>query len=205
MAATPSGQACGWAVLAAAVAAATMAGGCHTPHQCPWLQGATGGNIPSPLPPEGASYDVVGYRDGIRFYVVRYNDKLYRGGDIRSAEGARALEDLGIQTVVSITPNDKERRLAEEHGFQLVEIPFGWYSMNASHLDRFLEAMDAAEGPVYVHSKFGINRAGILAAHYRAHREGWSVEKALDEYWRLDANRFDTVHLVKVLKANAPG
>jgi hypothetical protein len=46
-------------------------------------------------------------------------------------------------------------------------------------------------------------RAAILVAHYRVHREGWTVEKALDEYYRLDANYWDSLDLVKVLKENA--
>jgi hypothetical protein len=46
-------------------------------------------------------------------------------------------------------------------------------------------------------------RAGILAAHWRIHRENWPVQKALDEYFRLDANTWDSVNLVDVLKANA--
>ena len=84
-----------------------------------------------------------------------------------------------------------------------MEIPFGWYDMKKGHLDRFLAAVDQGPAPIYVHCMGGDLRAGILAAHYRIHREGWTVKQALDEYYRLDANYWDSVDLVKVLKENA--
>jgi len=187
-------------VVLGLAAGMTVPAGCHSPHQCPILQGLTGGRIPSPLPPAGDTYTVVGYRDGIRFYVVKYNDQFYRGGDLLDRRGAEALKALGIKTIISVSPDDQERALAKEFGFGLVEIPFGWNDMSQDHLDRFLAATRGSPGPFYVHDTFGINQAGILLAHYRIHVERWSVEKALDEYWRLDANFWDSIHMVQVLK-----
>ena len=69
--------------------------------------------------------------------------------------------------------------------------------------DLFLAAVDAGPTPVYVHCMGGDLRAGILAAHYRIHREGWTFDRAIEEYRRLDANYWDSLDLVKVLKENA--
>ena len=182
----------------------TTATGCHTPHQCPILQGLTGGRIPAPLPPPGDSYTVVGYREGLRFYIIQYNQTLYRGGDVLSREGADALKALGIKTIIAVTPSDQERALAKEYGFALVEIPFGLNDLKKGHLDRFLAAVEKNPGPFYVHCFGGDLRAGILLAHYRIHREGWTFDRALDEYRRLDANYWDSLGLVQVLKDNAP-
>jgi protein tyrosine phosphatase (PTP) superfamily phosphohydrolase (DUF442 family) len=192
-----------WILAAALAIAATSLAGCHTPHQCPILQGMSGWNIPSPLPPSGDTYKVIGYRDGIRFYVVQYNDKLYRAGDIRSAKGAEALKQLGIKTVITATPDDLQRSLAKQYDLKFVEIPFGWSDMTAGHLQQFLQAVDAGPSPICVCSRTGTLRAGILLAHYRVHREGWTVDKAIKEYYRLDANYWDSKHMVKVLKENA--
>jgi len=188
---------------AAMIALAMTAAGCHTPSQCPYLQTLTGGNIPAPLPQPGDTYKVVGYRDGIRFYVVQYNDRLYRGGDIRSQAGMEALKALGIKTIISVTPTDQERAWAKDYGMKYVEIPFGWFDMKKEHLDKFLAAADAGPAPIFVKCFGGDLRAGILAAHWRIHRENWPVQKALDEYFRLDANTWDAMILVDVLKANA--
>ena len=190
-------------LLAAVFAVSAAAIGCHTPWQCPILQPMFGGRIPAPLPPAGDTYKVVGYRPGIRFYVIQYNDKIYRGGDILSREGADALKALGIKTIVAVTPTSEERALAKEYGFTLVEIPFGQDDMTKAHLDRFLDAVEKCPAPVYVHCFGGDLRAAILVANYRIHREGWSFDKALDEYRRLDANYWDSLHLVEVVKDNA--
>jgi protein tyrosine phosphatase (PTP) superfamily phosphohydrolase (DUF442 family) len=195
--------------LAAAVLLALLAGlsatsvACHTPHQCPYLQTITGGGIPAPLPPEGATYKVVGYREGIRFYVIQYNDRLYRGGDILSRQGMDALKALGIKTIISVTPRDEERAWAREYGMKYVEIPFGWFDLKKEQLDQFLAAADAGPPPIFVKCFTGDLRTGILAAHWRIHREGWTFEKAIEEYRQLDANYWDSLILVDVLKANA--
>lgn len=190
-----------WAALAAL--AASLLAGCHTVHQCPILQGMTGGRIPSPLPRDGDSYDVVGYRDGVRFYVIRYDDKLYRSGDILEREGMGAVKALGVWTIVSATPRDAERAWAREMGLEYVELPFGWHTLERADLDRFLAVMDSAAGPVLVKSYLGINQAGILAAYWRVQRQGWSVKKALDEFYRLDGNYWDSVDMIKVMKQAA--
>lgn len=191
-------------ILAAGIAIVVVSmAGCHTVHQCPILQGMSGWSIPSPLPPAGDTYTVVGKREGIRFYVVQYNDKLFRAGDIRSAKGAEALQQLGIKTVITATPDDKQRAWAGQYGMKFVEIPFGWSNMTAEHLKQFLQAVDAGPAPICVCSRSGTLRAGILLAHYRIHREGWDVDKAIKEYYRLDANYWDSKHLVKILKENA--
>jgi len=180
------------------------AGGCHDVHQCPILQGITGWRIPAPLPPEGRTYTVVGKREGIRFFIIKYTNNLYRAGDIRSAKGAEALKQLGIKTIIATTTSNKQRTMAKDYGLKLVEIPFGWSDMSGGDLREFLRAVDAGPEPVCVISRTGTLRAGILLAHYRVHRQGWTVDEALNEYYRLEANYFDAVTLVKVLKENAP-
>ncbi|MCX5656502.1 MAG: hypothetical protein NTY65_17845, partial [Planctomycetota bacterium] len=70
-------------------------------------------------------------------------------------------------------------------------------------LDQFLAAADAGPAPIFVKCFAGDLRTGILAAHWRIHREGWTCETALDEYRQLDANYWDSLNLVDVLKQNA--
>jgi protein tyrosine phosphatase (PTP) superfamily phosphohydrolase (DUF442 family) len=163
----------------------------------------TGGNIPAPLPRAGDTYTVTGYEPGIRFYVLKYDNGLYRGGDIRSRDGFESLKKLGIKTIIATDPTDDERTLAKEYGMKYVEIPFGLYDLNKADLDMFLAAVQQGPAPIYVKSFGGDLQAAILVAHYRIHREGWSVDKALDEFYRLDANFWDSLGLVQVLKDNA--
>ena len=201
-------------VLAAGMAAgAFTAGGCHTVWQCPILQGMAGYTIKPPLPPESGDYTIVGYRDGIRFYVLKFNDNLYRGGDILSEQGAAALKALGIRTIISTNPSDKERELAARNGFNLVEIPFSWAAgdLTREDLDRFLSAFDAGPKPVYVKDRMGTIEAGLLVAHYRIQRDGWSYDRAIKEFDSSDGpdmpgqgNYWDTIGVQHLLKDAAP-
>jgi protein tyrosine phosphatase (PTP) superfamily phosphohydrolase (DUF442 family) len=186
------------------VAASTTSIGCGGTHGCPVLQALASGSSRAPLPPKCDSHQIVGYRDGLRHVVVQYNDKLFRGGDVLSAKGSKALRQLGVKTIIAVSADDRQRKLAKEYGFDLVEIRFCKNSLTKARLDSFLWTVDHRRGPFYVHCFSGTVRAGILLAHYRVHREGWTTEKALDEYRRLGANYWDSLTLVKVLKENAP-
>jgi len=81
-----------------------------------------------------------------------------------------------------------------------VEIPFGWNDMTSSDLQQFLAAVDADPGPICAISRTGTLRAGILVAYYRVKKEGWTVDKALDEYYRLNANFWDSIPMVETMK-----
>ncbi|MCE5326103.1 MAG: hypothetical protein LLG01_06775 [Planctomycetaceae bacterium] len=219
-----------WITLVVAGVAAMLAGGCHTAYQCPILQPMTGGNIPAPLPPqpndasdmgsgapqrgywggvaagpwpEGDAYKVTGYRDGIRFYVVQYTDKIYRGGDILNEQGIASIKDLGVKTIISVTPSDRERELASAGGMTLVEIPFGAGDMSAENLAAFLTAVDKSPKPIYVHDFDGTLRAGALMAHYRIHKDKWTFDRAMHEWHRLDVNVWDYGHMVEVIRENS--
>jgi ABC-type transport system substrate-binding protein len=200
-------------VLAAAmVAGVAVLGGCHTAWQCPILQGASGYSIVPPLPPEGEGYKVVGYRDGIRFYVLQFDSKVYRGGDMTSEAGAQALKQLGIKTIISTNPSDSERQLCRKYGFHLVEVPFSWgaHDMSAADLDRGLAAIDAGPAPVYVKDKIGTIEAGVLVAHYRIHRCHYTYDQAVREFDRSDGpdipsqgNYWDALDMLAKVKAAA--
>lgn len=189
-----------WILAAGLVITAASLVGCHTVSQCPILQGMANWTIPSPLPLEGDTYDVVGYREGIRFHVVKYNDNIYRSGDIRSAKGADALKELGIKTIITTSKDAAQRDLAAERGMAYVEIPFGWNDMTSSDLHQFMQAVEANPGPICVISRTGTLRAGVMLAYYRVKKEGWTVDKALKEYYALQANFFDGIHLVQTMK-----
>lgn len=112
---------------------------------------------------------------------------LYRGGQ-PDTDGFRHLRDLGIKTIVSFRNDVSERELVEELGMRFVSIPvnfraFGWGDdFDLTDVERFLAVVDDPEaGPVFFHCKRGADRTGSFAAIYRIARQGWDVEKALDE------------------------
>ena len=149
-------------------------------------------DAPLILPPDSDTYEVLGALDGLGSFAVKYDDRLYRGGDPRSAKGADTLAALGVRTLVSITPTDAGRALAEERGFDLVEIPFDMKAgIAAGDLKRFLDLFAGDAPPVYVHGRDDTHRAGALGVAYRVHAQGWDWDKAILEFGLLGGSLKD--------------
>lgn len=149
------------------------------------------------LPPKSDTYQVVGWVRGLKGYVVRYDERLYRGGQITRRAGIAALKEWGIRTIISITPSEAERALAREGGLRLVEVPFDRKKgVSRAGLAGFLAAIREGPGPFYLHCKSGCQRAGVLAVAYRVHVQGWDFDKAAAEYGRLGGDLMRDDHLL---------
>ena len=161
---------------------------------------------PMTLPPKAETYKVIGWRKGLRNYVVQYNDRLYRGGRITGNEGLEALRGWGVKTVISIVPDDEERRRVRAAGMKLVEVPFDRKTgLPPKLLAKFLQAVRTEPGPFYLHCLAGCQRAGTLAAAYRIHVEGWDFHKAAVEFGRLGGNLKKDHRLLESIKAGGTG
>lgn len=69
---------------------------------------------------------------------------------------------------------------------KLVEVPFDKKDGPSKDvLDKFLAAVKASEGPVYVHCHGGTHRAAILAALYRMKVLGWDYNRTAVEFGTL--------------------
>ena len=53
--------------------------------------------------------------------LIRYDERFVRGGEFCSDRAAESLRAWGIPTVISVTPNDREREFCRRHGLPLVE------------------------------------------------------------------------------------
>jgi protein tyrosine phosphatase (PTP) superfamily phosphohydrolase (DUF442 family) len=138
------------------------------------------------MPIEGNSYENLGSLTGLRKFSVKYSDKIIRGGEIYDDSAAEILDRMGVKTVVSITPCEKERQFCEKYGYELIEIPFeSSDGPKSSDIDLFLETVRKTDGPVYVHCHGGAHRAGALCLAYRLHEENWEQGMALLEYSKL--------------------
>ena len=138
------------------------------------------------LPPSVGAYEVIGVVDGLKKFVIKYDNTLYRGGAIFADSAAKWLKKHKIRTIISIVPSELERDLCRKNGFTLIEIPFEKPNgMTADDLKRYLNAVKASVGPVYVHCHGGTHRGGLFGVAYRVHIQGWSYEKAIVEYGRL--------------------
>jgi len=138
------------------------------------------------LPPPHKDYEVLGVQEGLKNFTVRYDDQLYRGGELHANSAALTLYDWNVKTIISIAPSEYERNFCREHGFLLVEIPFDKITgPTATDLKCFKDTIRTGSGPFYMHCRGGSHRGGVLGVAYRVDILGWSYEKALVEFGRL--------------------
>lgn len=155
------------------------------------------------LPKAGDSYKVLGVIPGLQNYAVKYDSNYYRGGMFTGIEGMKQLKKHGIKTVISVTPNDLERLLAEKFDVNLIELEFDHEGVPTKILKEFLAALNDKPGPYYVHCHGGTHRAGTLSFAYRVIKQGWSYEKAEKEFIALGGHIDKDAKLIGSVKKYA--
>lgn len=178
----------------------------HSPRVAPKADAVSGatpayiGGERGTLPPTNSDYQVLGVKEGIKSWAIKYDDKLLRGGEFYADSAAAALKSWGVNTVISIAPSDKERAFCKAHGLTLVEIPFNKaLGPTPADIRRFLDTVQTGTAPFYVHCVGGTHRGGVLGVAYRVHVQHWSFDRALVEYGRLGGDlREDHLHLETV-------
>jgi len=111
----------------------------------------------------------------------RIDDGLYRGAQ-PSAEGMRALERMGIRTVVNLRAahSDRDELVGTNLGYE--HISFKPWHPEDEDVEKFLRIVtDPARRPVFVHCQHGADRTGTMVAMYRMVLQGWTRERAVDE------------------------
>ena len=157
------------------------------------------------LPPADGEYEVLGIKDGIKNWAVRYDAKLLRGGEFFNEQAARALADWGVKTVISIVPTDRERDLCRTNGLVLVEIPFNKpQGPSAADIRLFLDTIKSGAAPFYVHCVGGTHRGGVLGVAYRVHLQNWPYEKALVEFGRLGGELKENHQMLEAVRTFKP-
>jgi len=130
----------------------------------------------------------------------KVSDDLYRGAQ-PTAEGFRALQQLGIRTVVDLRAfhDDKD----ELGGVPLEYVHINSHAWNAEDEDivAFLKvATDKSRAPVFVHCLHGADRTGTAVAAYRIVVQGWSKEEALMEMTQGGFNFHGWPNLVSYIR-----
>lgn len=138
------------------------------------------------LPEVDTTYKIIGYKKGLKGVTIEYNPNMFRGGNILSAEGAKFLQENGIKTVISVTPDDNIKTLCNTFQISNVNMFYDYGKLSDSVTVSFLNLLDDKNNyPVYIHCFSGKQRAGLLCAIARIYKENWSFEKAEAEYNKL--------------------
>ncbi len=111
----------------------------------------------------------------------RVTKHLYRSAQ-PSADGMRAYEKFGIQTVINLRAFHSDAEEVRGTELTLVEIPIlTWDAGKDEIVIRVLQAIRDAKKPVLVHCQHGADRTGLIMAAYRTVEQHWSKAEALDE------------------------
>jgi tyrosine-protein phosphatase SIW14 len=143
-------------------------------------------------------------------------DGLYRGAQ-PTAAGFQELAALGVKAVLNVAGSGDDVLVAKD-SLKLYHVPMSVWGLRD---DRVLEALrvmaDPANRPLMIHCRHGSDRTGALVALYRVVVQGWTKEKAVEEWnqggynhnalWRnLDryVMKADVEALRKALKLTGP-
>ncbi|GHH02957.1 fused DSP-PTPase phosphatase/NAD kinase-like protein [Streptomyces lanatus] len=103
------------------------------------------------------------------FQPVDSDGHLWRGS-APSPAGYRALEGMGVTTVVDLRAERMSAaELAEpgDAGLNVVRLPIrDGQTPSPKQVQRFLDVVSTASGPVFVHCGAGVGRTGAMAAAY---------------------------------------
>jgi protein tyrosine phosphatase (PTP) superfamily phosphohydrolase (DUF442 family) len=118
--------------------------------------------------------------------------RLYRSGAVSPGQLARLARDYGIRSVLSLLdPNAPEsiaeRQAAERLGIAWHNVPLPGDGASTPAERARLKALlfDVKGMPMVVHCAAGANRTGLAIGLYRLHKQGWTLEEALDEMRRF--------------------
>ncbi len=113
--------------------------------------------------------------------------KLYRSNQLTGKQFSKAIEKLGIKTIINLRGESptkewyqEESQVAEEYGVELINI-----KMRASHIPtkenliKLLESFESAERPILIHCQAGADRTGEATAIYQMEYMGKSKKEAL--------------------------
>lgn len=111
----------------------------------------------------------------------KVSDVLYRSAQ-PSAPGMKALEAMGVKTVLSLRSFHSDKREAKGTTLELVRVRFDTWDVDEDELVDALRILrDPAKQPVLVHCQHGADRTGMIIALHRVVYEGWTKAEAIDE------------------------
>ncbi|MFN3652710.1 MAG: hypothetical protein ACK47B_24290 [Armatimonadota bacterium] len=121
--------------------------------------------------------------------VIRLSEKLYSGGVPEGDEGFRALQRLGVKTVITVDGAKPDLETARKYQMRYVHLPFGYDGCPSPVANALAKAVRDLPGPVYIHCHHGKHRSPVGAAMARIALDGISNEEAVRELERAGTGK----------------
>jgi protein tyrosine phosphatase (PTP) superfamily phosphohydrolase (DUF442 family) len=108
----------------------------------------------------------------------RLSARIAQGGGPETAADFEALNGEGFTTLVSVDGAMPHVELARAAGLDYVHVPIGYDGLSADEQARIIKAVEASEGPVFIHCHHGLHRGPAAAAVARMAVDGISPAEA---------------------------
>ena len=145
-----------------------------------------------------------------RFAVVDERG-LYRSSQPTKRQIQHLIDKLGLKTILIVRSGNSSRvpdeiQFAREKGLKVVHIPIETRKpIPESQISEFFrEVDDRANWPILVHCSAGRHRTGYLCARYRIERQGWSLDRAIQELLSFGFDTEDQGVVLSQLRAYKP-
>jgi protein tyrosine phosphatase (PTP) superfamily phosphohydrolase (DUF442 family) len=117
--------------------------------------------------------------------AFRLSPSLYSGGEPRGEASFKALQALGVKTIISVDGARTDVDAARKFGMRYVHLPVGYDGVPREQAVRLVQATRSLPGPVFVHCHHGKHRGPTAAGLCAISVDGWSKAKAID--WLMEA------------------
>ena len=140
----------------------------------------------------------------------RVDAALYRSAQ-PAPDSAKAIEKLGIRTVLNLRINDKDKPLRANTNISFLRYPLHTWDIDNRDVLAVLKIITNPNNqPVLVHCTHGADRTGLMMASYRMVVQGWTKDAAINEmkngsyeYHAVWKNIIRRIHKMDVEKMRA--
>jgi protein tyrosine phosphatase (PTP) superfamily phosphohydrolase (DUF442 family) len=95
--------------------------------------------------------------------AFRLHARVISGGEPAGDEAFAALQDLGVQTIISVDGAKPQLDLARKHGLRYVHLPHGYDGVPEARAKELAKAVRDLPGPIYIHCHHGKHRSPTAA------------------------------------------
>ncbi len=89
---------------------------------------------------------------------------------------------MGVRSVLNLRDNHDDDAVKGLGQFRLARVPMEAGKVSREQLLQALRAIRDAPKPILVHCWHGSDRTGVVVAAYRIVFQGWSHDRAIDEF-----------------------
>ena len=131
----------------------------------------------APAEPLTVTLNAQGEPAGIEHHK-RWSDKVGQGGQPAGDVAFRNIAALGYKTVLSVDGATPDVAGAAKYGLTYVHVPIEYSGITREQEVQIVKAVQASDGPVFIHCHHGVHRGPAAAMVARIGVEGLSNEQA---------------------------